>query len=315
MNGRTTVGFERSGFGDDDERAAAVAVQPDNKVVTAGPTGAFEKDFFVHRLTAAGEPDTSFGAPANNGAAFINFGGSDLAWDLELLPDGKIAVAGDNTSCPNFTSCARDVAVARLTGGGDLDSSFGVGGKRTIVLPNNQVGRTLAVQPDGGFLVAGQTYVGNDANTSNIFVMRIGKFTPRRGGPGGPPPARPGLAKVAISAKSLKASAKGIVGVKLRCSAAAACAGTVDLTTARKVSISAKKRKLKLARRSYSIPAGKTKTIKLKLKGRGFRLLRKRRKLRVRLTITTRRTGAAAAKVGRTVTLKASPKRKRKRQR
>ncbi len=297
-NGRTTVGYGGIDSGD----PVAVAVQPDNKVLTAGVTYAGGgPDFLVHRLTATGLPDTSFGDPGNNGRALIDFGGSESARALKLLPDGKIALAGDNGG---------DVVVARLTGSGALDSSFGVGGRRTIALPNDQYADAgLAVQPDGGFLVAGTTY--NSA--SDFFVMRIGKFTPRRGGSAVTPPrpAAPGLAKVAVSAKSLKASAKGVVAVKVRCSAAAACRGTVDLTTARKVSVSAKKRKLKLARKSYSVAAGKSKTVKLKLRRSGLKFLRKRRKLRVRLTVTTRRAGAKAAKVGRTVTLKATPKRKR----
>jgi uncharacterized delta-60 repeat protein len=305
-NGRTTVGYGGA------EEASAVAVQPDNKVLTAGyksaPGGS---DFLVHRLTATGLPDTSFGNPANNGGAFIDFGSSDGAGELQLLPGGKIAVVGSTGQ--GSTNSPSDVAVARLTGSGALDSSFGVGGKRTIVLPGNQGASGLAVQPDGGLLVAGSSRVVALAS-SDFFVMRVGKFTPRPVRPGPPgAPAAPGLAKVAISVRSLRASAKGVVAVKLRCSAAAACGGTVDLTTARKVSVSAKKRKLKLGRKSYSVAAGKSKTVKLKLRRSGLKLLRKRRKLRVRLTVTTRRAGAKAAKVGRTVTLSAARKKKGKR--
>ncbi len=299
-NGRQYVGYGGIDSGD----PMSVAVQPDGKVVVAGVTYAASdgSDFLVQRLTAAGSPDTSFSIPGNQGTAFIDFGGSESPQGLKVLPDGKIAVAGDNAS---------DVVVARLTGSGALDSSFGVGGKRTIALANDQnASAGLAVQPDGGFLVAGTTY----GSASDFFVMRIGKFTPRRGPAGtSPGPAAPGLAKVAVSGKSLRASAKGVVSVKVRCSAAAACRGTVDLTTARKVSVSAKKRKLKLARKSYSVAAGRSKTVKLKLRRSGLKLLRKRRKLRVRLTVTTRRAGAKAAKVGRTVTLSAARKKKGKR--
>ena len=296
-NGRNYVGYGGIDPGD----PVSVAVQPDGKVVIAGVTYAAsdDMDFLVQRLTAAGSPDGSFSIPGNLGAAFVDFGGAESPKGLKLLPDGKIAVAGDNAS---------DVVVARLTGSGALDSSFGVGGRRTIALPNDQVADAgLAVQPDGGLLVAG-------TSGSDFFVMRIGRFTPRRGPAGtSPRPAAPGLARVAVSGKSLRASAKGVVGVKVRCSAAAACRGTVDLTTARKVSVSAKKRKLKLARKAYSVAAGRSKTVKLKLRRSGLKLLRKRRKLRVRLTVTTRRVGAKAAKVGRTVTLSAARKKKGKR--
>ena len=133
-NGRTTVGHGAY------ESATAVAVQPDNKVVTAGQSlasslgGPPARGFLVQRLTAVGLPDTSFGNPADNGAAFVDFGGQQFASELELLPGGKIAVVGDNAA-----SGARDVVAARLTGGGALDSSFGVGGKRTIALPNDQL--------------------------------------------------------------------------------------------------------------------------------------------------------------------------------
>ncbi len=304
-NGRTTINLGG------DDAAEAVAVQPDGRVLTAGGSSrpGIGLDFFVHRLTALGASDASFGNPGNNGAAFIDFGGSERAVGLTVLPDGKLAVAGVKSAGPGG-----DVAVARLTAGGALDASFGVGGKRVIELPGPQDPFALAVQPDGGFLVAGRTPDSASSSTSDFFVMRIGKFTPRRGPAGtSPRPAAPGLAKVAISAKSLKASAKGVVAVKVRCSAAAACRGTVDLTTARKVSVSAKKRKLKLARKSYSVAAGRSKTVKLKLRRSGLKLLRKRRKLRVRLTVTTRRAGAKAAKVVRTVTLSAARKKKGKR--
>ena len=122
-NGRQYVGYGGIDSGD----PVSVAVQPDKKVVIAGVTYAASdgSDFLVQRLTAAGSPDTSFCHPGNKAAAFIDFGGSESPRGLKVLPDGKIAVAGDNAS---------DVVVARLTGSGALDSSFGVGGKRTIAL-------------------------------------------------------------------------------------------------------------------------------------------------------------------------------------
>lgn len=104
-DGRAFV--EAGGAGD----AAAVAVQPDGRILIAGwagPAGG-PSDVLVARLLANGDPDGSFGT---NGRVLIDFGGDDGALALALQPDGRIVVAGSTESALGV----RHIAVARLLG-------------------------------------------------------------------------------------------------------------------------------------------------------------------------------------------------------
>jgi uncharacterized delta-60 repeat protein len=129
------------------DAAHALAVQPDGKIVVAGSTEEsgrpFFNDFAVARLNPQGALDTSFGL---GGWSQLDFGPHEAAKALALQPDGKIVVAGSTR-----TSQASEIAVARLTPEGTLDTSFGLGAGYAT---------SLALQPDGKLLVAGSS--GND---------------------------------------------------------------------------------------------------------------------------------------------------------
>ena len=92
-DGKATVDF---GF---DDRARAVVVQPDGKIVVAGSIdgrsspipAAFGSDFEVTRFNPDGSLDTTF---SGDGKVSINFGGADFAQAVALQADGKIVVAG-----------------------------------------------------------------------------------------------------------------------------------------------------------------------------------------------------------------------------
>jgi uncharacterized delta-60 repeat protein len=100
--------------------ARDVAVQPDGKIVAAGQ--AFS-GFALVRYNADGTLDKTFGSNGT-GIVVTNIGRntSDAAYRLALQPDGKIVVAGTSNA---------NVAVARYTSSGVLDTSFGTGGKVT----------------------------------------------------------------------------------------------------------------------------------------------------------------------------------------
>jgi uncharacterized delta-60 repeat protein len=125
--------------------AQAVALQPDGKIVAAG-TGS--GDFAVARYNADGSLDSSFSA---DGMATAAVGNEATAWDLAIQPDGRIVLAGQAK-----VSGAQRFALARFTGAGDLDTSFGTRGKTTTPLgTDGAVAMALVRQADGRLVAAG----------------------------------------------------------------------------------------------------------------------------------------------------------------
>jgi uncharacterized delta-60 repeat protein len=93
---------------------AALALQPDGKIVVAGWSDA-SYDFAVARYLPNGTPDGTF---RSHGTVLTNFGSSgfDEAFALALQADGKIVVAGDSAA-----SGTNDFALARYLSNGSLD--------------------------------------------------------------------------------------------------------------------------------------------------------------------------------------------------
>ncbi len=138
--------------------ANAVAVQPDGKILVAGPGGG---NFGVARVKTDGFYDPTFG-PGANGQVSVDFGGTDVANAMALQPDGKILVAG--TDGDGF-------AVARLLPNGTLDPSFGTGGRATVNFTGVDVARGMALQPDGKIVLVGET--GPAGGTTDYAVTRL----------------------------------------------------------------------------------------------------------------------------------------------
>jgi uncharacterized delta-60 repeat protein len=146
-------GKQQVNFGGDD-RATAVALQADGKVLLAG--FAFvnnESDFVVARLNANGTPDTTF---SGDGLQTVAWSANDLAWAVAVQSDGKILAAGVSAVGNN-----RDFAVARLTASGALDPTFSGDGKQQVDFGTFDGVRALAVQPDGRIVLAGYADAGN----------------------------------------------------------------------------------------------------------------------------------------------------------
>ncbi len=160
--GKQIVSFNlgRGGSATNEDRARAVAIQSDGKIVLAGwaniGTAANTYAFAVARLTPTGILDTTFNA---SGEQAISFGsvGMDQANALAIQGDGKIVVAG--TSVVN-SSGNHDFAVARLKTDGTLDAGFNSTGKQTVPfdVPGsslNDLGNAVTVEADGSILLAG----------------------------------------------------------------------------------------------------------------------------------------------------------------
>jgi uncharacterized delta-60 repeat protein len=153
-NGSLDTGFGSGGSvilqltttGTPSDRAAAVALQTDGKIVVAG-TAENANQFLsanhtLVRLNPEGSLDTTFGG---GGKVFTDLGGRDEGLDLVIQADGKVVVLGQSGG---------NVGLARYNADGTLDATFGTGGKVTQSLNTFATEPRLALQADGKLVVA-----------------------------------------------------------------------------------------------------------------------------------------------------------------
>ena len=154
--------------------AAAVAVQGDGKIVSAGTTGLIP-DFAVSRLNPDGTADTTFGG---NGHQLYDFGGKDFATAVAVQADGKIVVAG-------FTNAknVNDFAVLRLLPDGTPDTGFGPNGngKLTVDFSADDRAWAVAIRPDGRIVVGG-SWDGGQSDFAVVQLTPAGALDPTFGG-------------------------------------------------------------------------------------------------------------------------------------
>jgi uncharacterized delta-60 repeat protein len=132
------------------EYANDVALQADGKMVLCGGSSA---DFFLARLEGDGSLDPTFG---DDGVVHIGFdgGANDAAGGCAVQPDGMIVAGGYANA--NNTGEVSDFGVARVDAEGDLDETFGQGGKVATDIANHQASASsMVLQPDGKIVLAG----------------------------------------------------------------------------------------------------------------------------------------------------------------
>jgi uncharacterized delta-60 repeat protein len=147
------------------DKATALALQPDGKIVVAGHSIAgVSYDFALARYLPNGTLDPSFGG---DGTVTTDFGSgsSDGAAALVLQPDGKIVVAGSSSD-----SDGGAFALARYRPNGTLDPSFSGDGRVLTDFGGSEDGAaTLALQPNSKIVVAGFS---NASGTNDFAVAR-----------------------------------------------------------------------------------------------------------------------------------------------
>ena len=124
------------------DSASSVLVQPKGQIVVGGLTASgsgssLSSDFLVQRYTMAGKLDRTFAG----GTVITSFGQPAAVTQLVLQADESIVASGKTSSTLGGTL---DVAVARYTTKGALDSSFGTGGKVVIDLSSGVVSQTAS---------------------------------------------------------------------------------------------------------------------------------------------------------------------------
>jgi uncharacterized delta-60 repeat protein len=141
-----TLGLVTTDFGGSVDRAFAMALQPDGKLVVVGDSDA---NFALARYNPDGSLDAGFGS---GGKVITSFGGIDQASAVSLQPDGKIVVAGQTD-----TGISIDFALARYNPDGSLDGAFGSGGRITTNFTgtSDDLGSAVALQSDGKIVVGG----------------------------------------------------------------------------------------------------------------------------------------------------------------
>lgn len=134
------------------DAGAAIAQQPDGKIVVVGSGGpSFSAVFAVARYNADGTLDPSFGT---GGTVFsdIGSGASSGAVDVHLQPDGGIIAAGFV-----YSGGYLDFAVVRYGSDGVLDPTFGDQGVATVDFGGDDGVGGLAVDGGGRLVLAGGT--------------------------------------------------------------------------------------------------------------------------------------------------------------
>ncbi|MFN0174224.1 MAG: hypothetical protein ACKVU0_06215 [Saprospiraceae bacterium] len=129
-------------------------IQPDGKIVVAGRTGSTVANqvWYIARLMPDGSFDTSFDG---DGVINPNIGNvfSEAAYEIYLLPDGKIIGAGYGQKLPG-----QQMVMMRFQPNGAVDNTFGLGGKAFVDFGCcHSYINDIIQQPDGKLVVCGSS--------------------------------------------------------------------------------------------------------------------------------------------------------------
>ncbi|MBK9105841.1 MAG: T9SS type A sorting domain-containing protein [Saprospiraceae bacterium] len=135
------------------ERAHALVLQPDGRIVVAGEAQANgQYDFAVLRLLPDGTPDSTFGT---NGWTVTDLGSTfEFPNCVALQSDGKIVMAG--RVADGFNS---NFAMVRYTPDGVLDTFFGVDGIVNTNIRDEDEATSIIIEPDDQIILGGYSSV------------------------------------------------------------------------------------------------------------------------------------------------------------
>ena len=159
-----TTDFDRH-----DDRAEAVAIQADGKVVVAGYSERkFTASYALSRYLPDGSLDPSFGG---DGTVTADLGDFDGVEDVLVQPDGRIVGVGGATVGEDDR-----LGVVRVLPDGRLDASFGSGGTVKLADAHGYLcfdPFAVTLQPDGKLVIAGSSDCGGEGGLIAVSVVRL----------------------------------------------------------------------------------------------------------------------------------------------
>lgn len=164
--GKGGVATYRSQTKENKDLSFGVVLQSDARIVVVGSThNGKNYEPMILRYNSDGSLDSSFG----KGGVVTYKGLSDAnVWGraVAIQPDGRIVMVG-----ASYTTKKCDVLTVRYNADGSLDKSFGEGGVAPSSCPpgGRDWGRSIAIQPDGKIIVAGNTRL---RENTNILLLR-----------------------------------------------------------------------------------------------------------------------------------------------
>ena len=138
-------GIQLTDFYGEHDLMFAMALQQDNKIVTAGLSG---YHFGVARYLPNGMLDNSF---SQDGKDTVNFAGSrDVPSGIAIKNDGKIVVVGQS-----YFGAEKRMSIACFLPDGTRDNSFSGDGMNTFNFSGDCGANAVAVQPNGKIVMTG----------------------------------------------------------------------------------------------------------------------------------------------------------------
>ena len=163
-----TLGMVTTQIGFGDAFSFGIGLLSDGRIVLAGYSETTQDhDFTVACYTSNGTLDQTFG---NGGIVATDFTGNtdDIPYTLAVQPDNKIVVGGHSGIYPTF-----NFALARYTTAGQLDQTFGSGGKVLTPVAHDSLGYALAIA--GGKI----TLAGAVASDQKPFDFGVARYLAR----------------------------------------------------------------------------------------------------------------------------------------
>ncbi len=150
-------GIITTNIGTSNDDGKSVAIQSNGKIVVAGKSyNGSNYDFAVVRYNIDGSLDDTFSGDGKTTTAIGSE--EDGSCSVAIQSDGKIVAAGySHNSISN-----NDFAIVRYNTDGSLDNTFSGDGKATTdINADHDYGYSVAIQPDGKIVMAGENYNGS----------------------------------------------------------------------------------------------------------------------------------------------------------
>ncbi len=165
------------GFSDRNSYLYKIIQNPDSSYVAVGNV---HNDFLMVKLKPDGTPDSTF---ATNGVLIIrdttnyHLYNQIKGYDLKRTDDGNYLVTGYCYEVPGQVN-ALNTVIFKITDSGTFDNTFGHNGAVIFGLPTDSVamslkGYSLALTPNGEFVVAGTMTHQSKPYSNNIFIAKF----------------------------------------------------------------------------------------------------------------------------------------------